>query len=76
MFYVGDPLITDHSHRTHTLAAERRLLRDTSIISRQSFRTLNVALTQVWTEAVDEPRMSGVMSGFEDSWLSSCSQAL
>lgn len=43
---------------------------------RLPFPTLKVALTQVWTEAVDEPRISGVMSGLEDSWLSSCSQAL
>lgn len=40
------------------------------------FLTLKVALTQVWTEAVEDPRMSGVMSGLEDSWLSSWSQAL
>lgn len=39
-------------------------------------KALKVALTQECTDMVEDPRMSGVISGLEDSWLSSCSQAL
>lgn len=33
--------------------------------------TWKVAFTQVCTAAPEEPRMSGVISGLEDSWLPS-----
>lgn len=38
--------------------------------------TWNVAFTQVCTAAPEDPRMSGVIRGFEDSWLPSWSHSL